>query len=299
VPLQRLVINPGQLQNGRVQLALPQQHYLTRVLRLHEGDRLIVMDGIGNAWLAMLMQPPDSAAQVEVLEPITTHTELPIHVKLVAALPKGNGFDDVVRQATELGVDQILPVMSDRTLLQPSPQKVARWQRIASEAAEQSERLCVPRIQAPIPFAQYLQHESDSPPPPDGLMQKYLCVARGTVHPLIDRLQASRSDTAAGSIVIAIGPEGGWTTAEVEQAIATGYQPVSLGSRILRAVTAPLAALALIAAVYENGARHKVKDKYRQTGAAEDAEGAEDAEDAEGARQHAEQASVQCRKNTT
>ena len=251
MPLQRLVIEPGQLQNGRVQLASPQQHYLTRVLRLGEGDRFIVMDGVGHAWLATLIQCADSLAQVELVEPMTTHTELSIRVALVAALPKGNGFDEVVRQATELGVDQILPVRSDRTLLHPSPQKVERWQRIANEAAEQSERLCVPRIHAPVPFTAYLQQESDSLQPSERLMQKYLCVARGTSPHLLDRLQSSHSATAVESIVIAIGPEGGWTKAEVEEAIAAGYQPVSLGTRILRAVTAPLVALALVAAVYE------------------------------------------------
>ena len=249
--LQRLVIHPGQLQNGRVQLAPPQQHYLTRVLRLGEGDRVIVMDGVGHAWLATLVQCSNSLPQVKLLEPLTAHTELPIRVALVAALPKGNGFDDVVRQATELGVDQILPVMSDRTLLHPSPQRVERWQRIANEAAEQSERLCVPRVYPPIPFTTYLQQASDSLQPSDRLMQKYLCVARRTSQHLLDRLHSACSDATVGLIVIAIGPEGGWTPAEVEQAIAAGYQPVSLGARVLRAVTAPLVALSLIAAVYE------------------------------------------------
>ncbi|PSB29321.1 16S rRNA (uracil(1498)-N(3))-methyltransferase [Stenomitos frigidus] len=249
--LQRLVVEPGQLQNGRLLLASSQQHYLQRVLRLGEDDRFIVMDGLGHAWLATFVQSSDALVQAELLEPITTHTELPIRVTLVAALPKGNGFDDVVRQATELGVDQILPVMSDRTLLHPSAQKVERWQRIANEAAEQSERLCVPRLNAPISFSKYLQQESNNLQTPDVLMQKYLCIARGASHHLLDRLQVSIADAASPSIVIAIGPEGGWTDAEVEQAIAVGYQPVSLGARILRAVTAPLVALSLIAAVYE------------------------------------------------
>ena len=250
MPLQRLVIKPEQLQNGQLLLAPAQQHYLMRVLRLGEGDRFIAMDGLGHAWLAALVQSPDPLIQAQLLEPIATATELPIRVTLVAALPKGNGFDEVVRQVTELGVDQILPVLSDRTLLYPSAQKVERWQRIANEAAEQSERLCVPRITPPIPFTKHLQQENDRQQT-DMPMQKYLCVARGAPYHFLDRLQSSLSDTAVDSIVIAIGPEGGWTDAEVKQAIAANYQPVSLGTRILRAVTAPLVALSLIAAVYE------------------------------------------------
>lgn len=245
--LQRLVVDSKQLQNGHVRLIASQLHYLQRVLRLGVGDRFIAMDGQGHAWLATLVPAAEPLAmQATILEPLTAKTELSVRVTLAAALPKGNGFDDVVRQSTELGVDQIMPVMSDRTLLNPSPQKLERWQRIASEAAEQSERLCVPVIAAPIPFTDYLQQNRQ----PSG-SQQYLCVARGTAPHLLDCLQASAAAPSLPQIMIVIGPEGGWTDAEITAAIAAGYQPVSLGTRILRAVTAPLVALSLIAAVWE------------------------------------------------
>ena len=250
--LQRLVVKAEQLQNGHVCLVPSQLHYLQRVLRLGAGDRFIAMDGEGHAWLATLKLPTDpvqaTSIQATIVEPITAPTELAVRVTLVAALPKGNGFDEVVRQSTELGVDQILPVMSDRTLLNPSPQKLERWRRIATEAAEQSERLCVPHITAPIPFTAHLQQGCS---PPDLLIQKYLCVARGSTPHLLNCLQASMSDASLPELTIAVGPEGGWTDAEVAAAIGAGYQPVALGSRILRAVTAPLVALSLIAAVWE------------------------------------------------
>lgn len=254
VQLQRLVITPEQRQGGRLYLASSQQHYLQRVLRLGCGDRFIAMDGQGHAWLAALIDAIDAVApQAEILEPVTASTELAVHTTLVAALPKGNGFDDVVRQATELGVDQILPVLSDRTLLHPSAQKLERWQRIANEAAEQSERLCVPRVAAPLSFAEYLQQERQ---PHAALVKKYLCVARGKAPHLLECLQSEwclsqRADLPPGSIVLAIGPEGGWTEREIASAIAAGYQLVSLGTRILRAVTAPLVALSLLAGVCE------------------------------------------------
>ncbi|MBW4473714.1 MAG: 16S rRNA (uracil(1498)-N(3))-methyltransferase [Stenomitos rutilans HA7619-LM2] len=242
------------MQNGHIRLTPPQLHYLQRVLRLGTGDRFIAMDGDGHAWLASLSAIHTLEPQAEILESIAHSTELPIRVTLVAALPKGNGFDEVVRQATELGVEQILPVLSDRTLLHPSPQKLERWQRIANEAAEQSERLCVPRIATPVPFVEHLQPEQQSAT----RVKKYLCAARGKAPHLLECLQSDCLSLAGAtpsltSITIAIGPEGGWTDAEVEQAIAASYQPVSLGSRVLRAVTAPLVALSLIAAVYEMG----------------------------------------------
>jgi 16S rRNA (uracil1498-N3)-methyltransferase len=160
-------------------------------------------------------------------------------------LPKGNGFDEVVRCCTELGASCIVPVISDRTLLHPSPQKLERWRRIAIEAAEQSERQIVPTILAPQTFVAALSSNFSNTLPVDN--KKYICVARGDSPRLIDCLQ----DKGQTTIVIATGPEGGWTETEVECAIAAGFQLVSLGRRILRAVTAPIVALSLATAARE------------------------------------------------
>lgn len=241
--LQRLAIAPAQLQNQQITLTAEQQHYLGRVLRLRTGDRFLAIDGSGNWWLAELTNQ-ETEARAKILESVAVQTELSIPTTLVAALPKGSGFDEVVRQATEMGVVCIAPVISDRTLLKPSPQKLERWRRIAQEAAEQSERQIVPIILDPTSFLTHLQkHQS---PNLQQSTQRYICVARGSLPHLSDCLHRQSDD-----ILLATGPEGGWTDAEVERAIAAGYQPVSLGRRILRSVTAPLAALTLIAAALE------------------------------------------------
>ena len=158
------------------------------------------------------------------------------------ALPKGNGFDDVVRACTELGVANIVPVLSDRTLLNPSPQKLERWRRIAIEATEQSERTIIPTILEPTSFKAALSLFTTE--------QKYICEGRGNNPHLLSYLQ-HQSKITNNQIIIAIGPEGGWTETELELAIASGYQPVSLGKRILRAITAPTVALSLISALHE------------------------------------------------
>ncbi len=238
--LQRLVIAPAQISAQQIALTLPQQHYLGRVLRLRSGDRFVAMDGLGQGWLAALT--PDIST-AEILEPIHTQTELPVSVTLLMALPK-NGMDDVVRQATELGVDRIVPILSDRTLLKPSPQKLDRWQRIAQEAAEQCERQIVPEVQSPQPWAVALQTWNAQH------STCYLCAERGARSHLLTCLEVGNRDGRV-AMTIATGCEGGWTEAEIEGAIAAGYQPVSLGARILRAVTAPVVALTLIASVYE------------------------------------------------
>ena len=239
--LQRVTINPAQCQDKQIALTPEQQHYLGRVLRLRSGDRFIVLDGGGQQWIAELGVTPSQAAIVETWMP--QETSASITLTLMAALPK-NGFDEVVRQATELGVNYIIPLISDRTLLRPSPQKLQRWRRIACEATEQSERLILPQIQNPTPFPQALKQPA--------ARVRYLCVTRRqALHLLTHLLEAKQNDSSPQSWSVATGPEGGWTDAEIEHAIAAGYQPVSLGRGILRAVTAPIVALALINAAVE------------------------------------------------
>jgi 16S rRNA (uracil1498-N3)-methyltransferase len=249
--LQRIVIAQTQQQDGQIYLTPGQQHYLNRVLRLGEGDRFIAMDGQGSWWLSELAA---SLTEAKIMQSLSIQTELLTAVTLIAAMPKGSGFDEVVYQATELGVACIVPLKSDRTLLNPSPQKLERWRRISKEAAEQSERQIVPTMLDPVDFASMLQR-------PEVLdAHRYICVARGEAPHLLSCLTQQRLELETGqsshpqpsSVVIATGPEGGWTTAEVEQAIAAGFQPVSLGCRILRAVTAPVVALSLVASVLES-----------------------------------------------
>lgn len=235
--LQRITIHPSQLQENlkitHILLTPQQKHYLLRVLRLEDGDKFIAMDGMGNWWLAQL-----TAENAEVLRPLEVKTELPISITLMMALPKGNGFDDIVRYCTELGVTCIAPVLSDRTLLKPSPQKLERWQRIATEAAEQSERAFVPTILEPVAFKTAINQCQ--------INYRYICEARGEYPHLTTVINNSSTE-----IIIAIGPEGGWTDEELEIAIKSEFQPVSLGRRILRAVTAPVVTLSLIAAICE------------------------------------------------
>jgi 16S rRNA (uracil1498-N3)-methyltransferase len=210
------------------------------------------MDGRGHWWSAVL-EVRETGLFASIAEEIAENRELPVEVTLMAALPKGNGFDEVVRQAAELGVASIVPVTSDRTLLKPSSQKVDRWKRIAAEAAEQSERQIVPTILEPVSFDNAVKD----------CFQKYrfICLARGENRHLWDclvSLEPAQSPLIRGeqegeelSIVIATGPEGGWTDSEVERAIELGFEAVSLGSRILRAVTAPIVALSLVGAAFE------------------------------------------------
>ena len=230
----RLLLDFNTLENGLIALTSEQSHYLKKVVRLKSHDHFIALNGQGQAWLAEII---DNSAYL--LEAINETTELPVQVNLMVAIPK-NGFDDIVRAATELGVYRIIPLLTERGLVNPSPQKIDRWRKIAREAVEQSERQIIPIIEEPQPFLAILNRGANPG------TTCYIGVTRRTVDPLLSQLQTSTE------ITIAIGPEGGWTEAEIEQAIAADFLPVSLGKRILRTITAPLVALAIINAYLDS-----------------------------------------------
>ena len=234
--LQRLAIAPEQLNQSCITLDAEQAHYLRRVLRLAEGDRFIAMNGQGQWWLAELQgdQP-----QAQVLESLSIQTELPVPVTLMVAPAKGRGFDEVVRCSTELGVTCVVPLLSERTLVHPSLHKLERWRRIAKEAAEQCQRQVIPEIRAPLPLPQALQWGQSAL---GSHQAQYICVTTSNA----PNLWCCLDPLLPAGITVMTGPEGGWSSAERDQAVTAGVQPVSLGRRVLRAVTAPLSALSVI-----------------------------------------------------
>lgn len=235
----RLVIESSQNYDNHINLTSEQEHYLRRVLRLKVGAEFMAIDGGGNCWLVEL-----TATGGRIIKTVSNDTELPIFLSLMIALPKGNGFDEIVRCGTELGVNQFIPVISERTLLRPKENKVIRWRKIAIEAAEQSERLILPDICEPMPFKQALSHI-------DGLQtNRYIAIARGD-NPTLAKTIRNNEQFLNDSILIATGPEGGWTNSEIEMAIVNNFQPVSLGKRILRAITAPIMAASIIVGIYD------------------------------------------------
>ena len=231
---QRLTIHPRQIQGQQVQLTPGQSHYLGRVLRLSAGDEFIAMDGQGHWWRAQLLTP--TTAQLG--EPLPVWRELPAPIALLMGIPKGDGMDQVVRQATELGVRQIWPLITERTQVHPGFGRIERWRRIATEAAEQSWRQWIPEVFPAQPLVTAVTQV--------GAMPKLVCDPAPERPHLVTLLPPEPA-----ALAILIGPEGGWSPAEMAWLQDQGAQVVSLGRRVLRTVTAPVVALALIGASWE------------------------------------------------
>lgn len=240
-PLQRLAIAPEQLQDHQIHLTNDQQHYLYDVLRLSHGDRFIAMNGQGQLWLAEL-RPNTTAA---ILQALTEQTELAVPMMLLAAPPKGNHFDQVVRSVTELGVSHIVPLISQRTLLKPSPNRIQRWQRIATEAAEQSHRQMIPKVLEPVSFQKGVTQDNKD------CWQRYICTVEPSAPNFLHCLSQALDKESQTGVAVMVGPEGGWTETETQQAQTAGYQAVSLGQRTLRAVTANYMAVSIAIAQIE------------------------------------------------
>lgn len=227
--LPRVVIQPPQIQAGSQRIALTpdQRHYLERVLRFQIGDPFLSLDGSGSLWLATWQG--DQAQIEQAFEDQELEGRVDLHLGL--AVIKGKGWDDLIRQLTEIGVAQISPLLTERTQLEPGSHKIERWRRIAREASEQCERTRIPLV-ADLCSAEswWQQTQADF---------KGIAVARREAPQLLQVL-TSHPDPQPHSLAIAVGPEGGWTKAEVEKAEGAGWQAISLGSQILRAVTAPV-----------------------------------------------------------
>ncbi len=216
-----------------VTLTADEARHLREVLRLKPGDEVSVFDGEGKEFRARVAQARRESAELDLDEAIEpARPESPLRITLAVALLKGEKFDLVVQKATELGVTRIVPLITryaDIKLRDESDasKRVARWQRIALEAAKQSGRAVVPTIDTPTPCGSVLSASNPC-----------LLFSEKNGHGL------TQIDTDAVTAVI--GSEGGWSDEELDQARAAGAQIITLGGRILRAETAAITAAALL-----------------------------------------------------
>jgi 16S rRNA (uracil1498-N3)-methyltransferase len=215
-----------------------EHHYVCRVLRMGEGDALTLFDGAGNELLCRLGRPGTRSVAAAVVGRRAAG-ERRLDVTLLVGLPKGDRMDLVVQKATELGVGRIAPVLCDRSVARPRGARAEtrreRWLKIAREAARQCGRADAPVVDALGSFSSALSALSA-----EALKLLFWEGARGA------GLRGLLPLEPPPRVEIAIGPEGGFTGAEVEAARAHGFLLASLGPRVLRAETASIVALSLV-----------------------------------------------------
>lgn len=238
-PAHRLYVTPPLSPGELRRLDREQSHYVSRVLRLRTGDRLVLFDGCGGEYDALIAETARARVSMTVGEHRDADRESPLAVWLLQGLSRGERMDFVVQKATELGVHRITPVLTEFSAVRLDPaksgQRLRHWEKVAQGACEQCGRNVVPRIDRPQPLGEWLGQAAM----PD------------TLRILLDPGAAASlasSDRRGARLQLLIGPEGGLSAAEARQAATAGFEPCSLGPRILRTETAALAALAVLQA---------------------------------------------------
>ncbi|HHK6021404.1 TPA: 16S rRNA (uracil(1498)-N(3))-methyltransferase [Neisseria subflava] len=204
------------------------------VLRVKNTEEIVLFNGNGKAYPALPEVLEKRRASVRILREEATDNESPLNITLVQAVSAAERMDFTLQKSVELGVAEICPVISERCVVRLSGERaekrVARWQEIVVSACEQSGRNIVPKV---LPLTTYAQALQQLPQETTKLLMS------------LNRAQKlSDVRPQSGKVVFMVGPEGGWTEKEEQQAFDAGFQSVTLGKRVLRTETASLAAIA-------------------------------------------------------
>lgn len=210
-------------------------HHVARVLRMQNGESLRLFNGDGNEYTAAIASVDRKSVQVAIVDVDASDRESPLAIHLGIAISKGERMDWVIQKATELGVTEITPLISERVEVrlqgEREEKKLAHWQSVAISACEQCARNRIPAIHSPLALATWLDTVSAD--------------AKFVLHHRSEIALDSRTDKP-NSVALLIGPEGGLSDIEIALAEKKLFAPLRLGPRVLRTETAPLAALSIL-----------------------------------------------------
>jgi 16S rRNA (uracil1498-N3)-methyltransferase len=227
-------------------LSAEESAHLVRVLRLGAGARVLVFDGRGAQYVARIATAAKDSVTLSLLEPAPPASESRVRLTLAQAVLKGDKMDHVVRDATMMGVSAVIPLITERTVIPRSAVELGRvrerWHRIAVASAKQCGRAIVPEIGPPERLAALVEA-----PDTAGALRLQLVEPTAAIAGDLDADGAHQLPAEPPPhVLIAIGPEGGWSAEEVDQAREAGWRGWTLGARTLRAESAPLAALSIL-----------------------------------------------------
>lgn len=231
--LSRVFIDSPLEPNATLDLPKDTAHYLSNVLRLRTQAELLVFNSRDGEFRARICEASKKSVTVELIERVRAPQEASLSIHLLLGLSRSDRMDLAVQKSTELGVTAITPVYTEhgevRLKAERSEKKLQHWRKIAISACEQSGRLDVPAIHAPCALYDVA---------PEGTTNRWMLEPSGEdVFP---------ESIANQHIELLIGPEGGFSGAEIDWARSEGFKVVALGQRILRTETAPIAALAIL-----------------------------------------------------
>jgi len=240
--MRRFYVTTDQIQGERITITGPDVNHMKNVLRMKQGEEIIICNGQGKDCYCIIDTVSDAEITAKIQSSSATDTELKTRITLFQGLPKKDKMELIIQKAVELGVYEIVPVMTKRVIVKledkkKEEKKLERWQLIAESAAKQSGRGVIPLIK---PVQSYKEAIKNAKEMGIGLIPYEN--AKGIQYTK-EIIQSLRQYTSIG---IFIGPEGGFEETEVEFAKENGIKPITLGRRILRTETAGLAVLSMM-----------------------------------------------------
>ncbi|MFH1825368.1 MAG: RsmE family RNA methyltransferase [Candidatus Firestonebacteria bacterium] len=234
--MNRFFVNPGEIKNNKITISGSDVGHIRNVLRLKTGDQVIVVDGTSTEYMVKLESVEKDKVVGKIVDKKKVLKEPFVSITLAQAVPKKDKMETIIRMTTELGVKEIIPMITERVIVREiSPNKILRWEKIAEESAKQSGRTDIPLIKEEMEFKDILSN----------LKNWDLALIPWEVFKG-ERLSDVLKDKKAKKIIIFIGPEGGFSYNEINLAKEYGVIPVSLGNRILRVDTAGVVTVSLI-----------------------------------------------------
>jgi 16S rRNA (uracil1498-N3)-methyltransferase len=236
--LPRFFISPDQISGPDIRIADEDVRHIVNVLRMKAGDEMCLSDGRGNEYKVRITALNRTEVKSKILTLTKREPRLP-RITLAQGLPKSDKMDFIVQKATELGVAAVVPLMTERTIVKVKDEnkRLARWRKIAREAAMQSNRPDIPFIKHVVSFSDFIAVQSaDS-------RALFLLLWEEGIEPIKKVL---RQNYGVEEVIVLIGPEGGFSVGEAEAAKSRGFYAVSLGPTILRTETVAIAILSMI-----------------------------------------------------
>lgn len=233
------IIIPSQTLSLQKELRISGQdaHYLINILRLKRADVFHILDDKGNLHTAEIISINKKEVIAKITQTEKVNTESSLELVLVQSILKGEKMDFLIQKATELGVKEIYPVITSRTIVRGTD-RYKRWLRIVKESVRQCGRTGIPIIHEPILFEEFLKTQ-------DERFKGFIFYEDSK-----KRLKEILPDEKVTPIYCIIGPEGGFSSDEINMAVSKGFIPAGLGPRILRAETATITALSLLQFIY-------------------------------------------------
>jgi 16S rRNA (uracil1498-N3)-methyltransferase len=255
--LTRVFVDEDLNSGGVVELARDSAAHVAKVLRARSGDELVLFNGDGREFSGTIESVKGSRVFASIGAARIFDRESPFKVTLVQCVPRGDRMDFIVQKATELGVERIVPVLSQRSVVRLDPSqaasKQAHWRAVAISACEQCGRNCLPALEAPLPLLHFLGAAGAG----DSRVLRLVLEPERADEPRRAAGAALEAALEAGTRVagtpvtgalIAIGPEGGFAPEELEAFNISSFSRLGLGPRVLRTETAAIAAIAILQA---------------------------------------------------